>query len=591
VESGGQDELDVVRRSLIFWALAFACCFASIAHAQYFTENFDHIDSLWVRGWAQRNNSSPQGSTPFWFQGDTARFHAQSGADSAYVAVDYNSIGGAGSISNWLIMPAATFSNGDKITFWTRTVDSPLYPDRIQVRMSLNGSSINVGTTPGSVGDFTTVLTAINPNLTTTGYPHVWTRYTLVINGLPAPTAGRVAFRYIVGNGGPGGANSDYIGIDSVAYFQPPAGDLEITGIRPSEYTQIPEKQQDTTSLTARIHNYGHTPITNARVQVNVRNSSGTIVHTASSAWVPSLAIDGHDTVTIAAPASLLPDDYTVEYIAQHGGNDGDHSNDTLRDHFSITALTYARDNGAVVGDIGIGAQIGGYVGQMFRIHQAQNLDSVWVHVTKGYTGQPIAAVIWDMVGGVPNQIIGSTDTLVYTSDSAATYLLPVYQGPHELSPGDYAVTLVEFDSTLHVGLGGAVFTEGTTWMRWPTLPTPSNWAHVELFNLPAYERAMMIRLRMSGLPVGVEDLADSILFSAFPNPNAGRFVVELRGNGIKDVDFGLYDVMGRSAMAFREAGVGILRREVDLRGRAAGVYWVRAQCDGFDRWLKVIVR
>lgn len=59
----------------------------------------------------------------------------------------------------------------------------------------------------------------INPTLTTTGYPNVWTQFTVTVSGVASATTGRLAFRYFVDNGGPNGANSDYIGIDTVGFF------------------------------------------------------------------------------------------------------------------------------------------------------------------------------------------------------------------------------------------------------------------------------------------------------------------------------------------------------------------------------------
>ena len=54
------------------------------------------------------------------------------------------------------------------MSFYTRTVDAPTFPDRLQVRMSTNGASSNVGTTATDVGDFTALLLDINPTYTTT---------------------------------------------------------------------------------------------------------------------------------------------------------------------------------------------------------------------------------------------------------------------------------------------------------------------------------------------------------------------------------------------------------------------------------------
>jgi hypothetical protein len=70
------------------------------------------------------------------------------------------------------------------------------------------------------VGDFSTLLLSVNPNLATgiANYPNTWTQYTATVSGLAGPTSGRFAFRYHVTNGGPNGANSNYIGIDTLSY-------------------------------------------------------------------------------------------------------------------------------------------------------------------------------------------------------------------------------------------------------------------------------------------------------------------------------------------------------------------------------------
>ena len=86
------------------------------------------------------------------------------------------------------------------------------------MRLSTNRASTNVGTLTTDVGDFTTLLLSVNPNLTTTDYPKVWTQYTVTLSGIPVGASGRFAFRYFVTDGGRDGANSDYIGIDTVKY-------------------------------------------------------------------------------------------------------------------------------------------------------------------------------------------------------------------------------------------------------------------------------------------------------------------------------------------------------------------------------------
>lgn len=204
-----------------FFALALlAATLSKQVAAQSFTENFDDISQIAGSGWVSTNASVAVGSTG-WFQGNATSaggpFDAYNGATNAYIAANYNNTGSTGTISNWLLTPNRTFRNGDVLTFYTRKPSPDNYADRLEVRLSTNGASTNVGT-GASVGDFNTLLLSINPSLALGVYPTTWTQYTITVSGLPAPTSGRSAFRYYVTSGGLNGTNSDYIGIDNVVY-------------------------------------------------------------------------------------------------------------------------------------------------------------------------------------------------------------------------------------------------------------------------------------------------------------------------------------------------------------------------------------
>ena len=201
---------------------------SKLALSQAYTENFDDIFTLTGSGWHMQNNSSPVGALS-WFQGTATTatptpgpFNSYNGAANAYIAANFNSTGSSGTISNWLITPNRTLKNGDVFTFYTRkpTIGSGMtdYADRLEVRLSTNGASTNVGIAATEVGDFTTLLLSINPTLVSNVYPQTWKLYTITISGLTAPTSGRLAFRYFVTGAGSLGTNSDYIGIDNVVY-------------------------------------------------------------------------------------------------------------------------------------------------------------------------------------------------------------------------------------------------------------------------------------------------------------------------------------------------------------------------------------
>jgi hypothetical protein len=175
-------------------------------------ENFDNVATLVPNGWAIVNNSAPAGTTD-WFQGNPGVFSSQSGAANSYVAANFEAAGFGGNISDWLISPQLTFHNTDTISFWARTEAGSIAPDRLELRLSLNGGSTNVGATDASVGDFSTLLLTINPALAPGGFPENWALFQATISGLGGPTDGRFAFRYNVSDTS---VNGDYIGIDTV---------------------------------------------------------------------------------------------------------------------------------------------------------------------------------------------------------------------------------------------------------------------------------------------------------------------------------------------------------------------------------------
>jgi len=178
-----------------------------------FSEGFDVVPPA---GWTINNQSdNAAGALTSWFQGNGAVFPAHSGASNSYAGANFNNTTGTGTISDWLIFPATPggLQAGDVVHFWTRTVTSPAFPDRLQLRYSNTGA--NPGTGSASVGDFSNLAVDINPNLTLAGYPTAFTEFTFTM-----PTTlpnGRLAFRYFVAGGGPSGNNSDYIGVDTVS--------------------------------------------------------------------------------------------------------------------------------------------------------------------------------------------------------------------------------------------------------------------------------------------------------------------------------------------------------------------------------------
>ena len=197
-----------------------------------FSFGFDGTTAAMISaGWQQTNQSSPAGASTWsnasftlpltaaiFGSGNTTTLPmGQAGGNNSFALANFNSTTGAGTISNWLITPDITVQNGDIVTFYSRkgTDGTTDYPDRLELRMSSGATVLPSGGSAG-VGSFTTVCLTINPALAACFvYPKTWTQYSYTVSGLSGLTPVKFAFRYYVTNGGPSGANSDIIGIDT----------------------------------------------------------------------------------------------------------------------------------------------------------------------------------------------------------------------------------------------------------------------------------------------------------------------------------------------------------------------------------------
>lgn len=151
---------------------------------------------VWYRG------GGTQGAQATWFQGNNSVFPAFNGPATGYTAANYAVVNGTNNIDSWMVLPRISggLIAGDSLYFYSRAPNASTYPDSIRVMFSAN-DSVPEGTWT-ELGRFK-VNTA-----------NMWEK-----RGFKAPSAsvnGRFAVRYCVVGGGPGGSNSDYIGIDAM---------------------------------------------------------------------------------------------------------------------------------------------------------------------------------------------------------------------------------------------------------------------------------------------------------------------------------------------------------------------------------------
>jgi len=445
-----------------------------------FSEDFDGIAGptaggagtyVFPAGWLLRNvdNIAPNASVAYvndaW---ERREDFANNVADSAAFSTSWTNP--AGTANDWMWTPLIGPLPAGSVLKWNAVTYDASFPDGYEVRIMTSSQGPPTGGS-GVIGNQitnSTSLFAIPAENTT------WIARQVSLNAYAGQSV-YVGFR--------NNSNDKFLLlIDDVTVEVQVNVDAEMVfADTATEYTITPVTQTSPLTFNGTIRNNGLQALSNVSATVNVYNGT-TLVHTANSNPVASLAPAATTNWTIPSFTPTTTGTYTVEFISnQTSGSDQVPSNDTLYQQFIVTDTTYARDNGSATGSLGIGTGNGGYLGQDFIVTNTDVVTSVDVFFTRGYTGRRLAVVIWDMPSGIPANIIGGTDTLLYPDDSARVYNLRLNGGGLQLAPGRYAFTAVEFDSTLALATTPTLFTGNRTWVDWPTNPI-SGWANNEDF-------------------------------------------------------------------------------------------------------------
>ncbi len=377
----------------------------------------------------------------------------------------------AGTANDWMWTPLVAGINAGTTLSWNAVTYDPSYPDGYEVRIMTSASGPPTGG-PGVIGNQITGSTQV---FTIPAENTVWTPRTVSL----AAFAGQSVYIGFRNNS----TDEFLLLIDDIQVFAAVVNDARITFVDTvSEYTIVPVSEVQPMVFTGTIDNNGTNTINNVYVSVEVFDGLGATVYTANSPTISTLAPAGTSTFTITGYSATLPDFYDAEFVVHHSMPDGNPLTDSVFwGGYLVDDSLYARDDGTVVGSLGIGAGNGGYLGQAYILPNADVLTTIGMYVTRGYTGQEMALVVWNTAGGVPTTIAAYTDTMIYPDDSARYYQFVMDGGPFSMAAGTYVITAIEFDSTLALGQTNSIFTAGKTWVDWPTSPA-GTWANNEYF-------------------------------------------------------------------------------------------------------------
>ncbi len=399
-----------------------------------------------------------------------------------------------------LILPAQDFTGMAGVSLIFDLYHSGTYGGIVTVEVS----------TTGSGGPWTTVATlpesgAWQNDLVTTLVDYA---------GLNNVT---IAFHYDDAAAWGAGMGVDEVRLEQLATLSP---DMALTSARADEYTIVPFTQVTPSNISAVVTNLGSAIATDAVLTVNVYAAPNltTPIQTTSS---DATTVNTGATADLAA-GSFTPTaegTYVFEYITTATGDDNP-LNDTLYSSLIVDPSVYARDDSAPTFSFGIGAGPSGYIGYKFDVVATTPLDSVFGVFNKPGTdavsgdgvGDTTRFVIYDVVGGLPSTIIGTSDIYTFTAADTLgltekTFAIQATGGGQlTLSPGTYFVAVEENNTNV-----GFVFTDNnfqltTFYISWTGQP----WTAAEGF--PAqFQRVPLLRPILGCVAPTVEATATNV--------------------------------------------------------------------------------
>lgn len=496
----------LLMRKLYSFLAFFILCSTSYSQI-LFSEDFDGIGGptaggagtySFPSGWRLRNvdNSTPAAAVAYvneaWERREDFAFNV---ADSAMFSTSwYSPIGTA---DDWAWTPAIVLTGNCQLK-WNAVTYDISFPDGYEVRIMTESST--PGGPTGGTGTIGNQLTNSTQIFSIAAENSTWTARTIDLSAYNGQTV-YIGFR--------NNSNDKFLLlIDDVIVEQVVNHNAQVSEPAIYEYTKAPITIGPEYALSAKVTSTGGQTITGVKLTADIYDASNNLVFTETSSptSINSLA---NQVITFSDFVPSAAGNYTLYYHSSITETDEDAGDDSLMVSITVSDSVYSRDDYTATGALGIGAGNGGYLGQQFQINTADTLTSITMHMTRGYVGNPLAAVVWNMSGGFPSTIIGVTDTILYPDDSARVYTLPMLNLT-VLDPGEYVITTIEFDSTVQLGLANTIFTNNKTWVNWPTSPF-GNWANNEDFGA-SFAKSYMIRGNFGNVCYNIYDTTDVTL-------------------------------------------------------------------------------
>jgi hypothetical protein len=584
-------------------------------NAPIYTDNFDGdntVTGLQARGYKAFNNSVPVGTT-VWFQGNPTVFPAFNGPSSGYVGANFNATTGANKIDVWMISPKMSLLSGDSLVFYCRSTDiaATNYPDSVKVYFAPTGDSTAAGTYT-EIGKFKAVNPAVGSGAA--GYQRKAFRM-----GADAPN-GRFVIRYNVVNGGPSGANSDYIGIDALSVERAAA---------PPPPAPTTWYEQTATGVTGQLYGISAPDINNvwacgAAGKVIRTTNGGTWAAASGNLATSDLyaiwAFDANTALVTNSPSATNVFRTTnggtnwTQVFTQAGGfinafyfkdaNNGIMQGDAVGGRFSLWKTT----NGGVNWDstgMNIPSTEAGWTGSLHgigdvvwfgtnstKVYKSTNFGTTWT--SSPTTGEANGYSIW--FNDVNNGFVGGT-TMQKTTNGGTNWAAHTVPGTGTIQ----ALTGWKTTNTYFMGRANIVYSTTNNGTNWNTVFTAAGTSQIWNFTVSRTGSPYVYGCRANGTIVKyggsatgispVTTIADSYSLSQnYPNPfnptTNIKFAIPQSGL----VTLKIYNMLGKevSTLVSSNLSAGTYSYDFNASNLASGVYFYKLETANFSEVKKM---
>lgn len=368
--------------------------------------------------------------------------------------------------------------------------------------------------------------------------------------------------------------------IDDVYIEDIPDIDATVDYAYAGEYSIIPVIQPEALKLRGKVVNKGRSPFTGAKIIFGVYDPFGGyyVDSTAASGTVAP----GDTSAFLTSLSTFLPPDTGSYFVMQKVvlANDSDMTNDSTFAFIYVNDSLYSRDylywsTSSYAGTLGLpGTTIS--FGEIFNVYHASQFTSAFFYLSRAILNDEISVSVYDVVGGVPNSLIGSSTPYTITAnDTGGSFITIPFSPAVSVGVGDYFVCVNQLDTNrLSIGFTDFIYTPQKSFYN----IAGTGWRTFEFGGLTNLALILWVSNPSSTL-VNVKEQAAYSAFSLYPNPTSGKIhFANNKGVNEKNITIKVFNNLGAlvKTASYDFASHG----SIDLSGYPAGVYTLNIATD-----------